>query len=638
MPETAPAKANSIVIFDKIQYDVIAGPANSTPLVQVAKEQLLETIEINKMVRNLNRTNDLLHIAACGVAGFVNPKTSESLSAQIMALQKKLRDNTGDMQSALLDFGLSAETMLPILKGAFKDLYDLYEDDCIDRLKRCEKVATEMAATASGLKNTFQGLADEAQRIAEATTLTRDLREKAREAAVERQKEIEAQEAETKEIKKQLEGEIVQTKAWYEEAKANQATAEGRVFALAIVGSITKALGDGLAAGLQFKTAPVTAGAQLATALANSHVKPAKKEGKKPDKKAEKTSDVLTAESTVRVAKEAVAKAEQKHTAAKAETEKAQKKFDKLEGPYEEAEDAYKAAKKKKDAKAEKTTKAALDKLKPAYVAAEEDLEEAKEDEEEAETALEAAKKKETEAVEAKKTADKDAAQAGVAAGLSSAGASATDASSAQAEIAANYAKERAKLLDSMMKLQEQERTALGAIARFAVEMSTQKGVEQLEKAAVESLHIAVGVLKHVVVILQDVTQFWTQMALGCRRLASDELRTDIEVYKKRDPAKRIKEYSSQDFQLRMLGVAAQWHGLKLVAAEYHEAVKKLHGVMGETYKQNLPIEEARAEAKRLAKLLDDQIKKEITQVDGTIKQIEGAKEENKTLIGSAAD
>jgi hypothetical protein len=638
MPETNLTVAKSSYVMDKVEYDVIAGPGKDTPLVKVAREQLLQTIEVDKLVRNLMRTNNLLHIAACGVAGFINPETGKSLSAQMMALQKKMRDNTGEMQTALLKFGTSSSDMLPILKGAFKDLYELEEGDCIERLKRCEKVATAMATTAAGLKTTFQGLADEAETIAEATTQTRDLREKSREAAIARQREIEASDAETKATKTQLEAEIVQAKQWYEEAKANQASAENKVFALAIVGSFTKALGDGLAAGLQFKMAPATAGAQLASALANSRVPPAKKDKQKPDKKAEKTSEVLTAESAVRVAKEAVVKAEQKHTTAKAEAAKAQTKLDKLEEPYEEAKEELKDAKKKKDKKAEKTAKAKVDKLKGPYEAAEKALDAANEAEEAAETALEAAKKKETEAIEAKATADKGAVGAGVAAGLSSAGASATDASSAYAEIAANYARERAKVLDSMMKLQEQERKALGEIARFAVEIATQKEVEQLEKAAVESLHIAVGVLKEVVVILQDVTQFWEQIALGCQRLASDELRSDIEMYMKKAPAKRVSLYSEPDFQFRMLSMAAQWRGLELIAMEYHEAVKNVRGVMGETYKVNLPIKEAREEAKKLAKELGTEISAEIKRVDETLKQIEGAKEENDALTEDEDD
>jgi hypothetical protein len=145
MPETvAPSTgtAISIVVFDTVTYDVIAGPDDATPLVQVARENILQSIEIDKLVRNLNRTDDLLHIAACGVAGFVMPETKKSLSAQVMGLQAKVRHSTGEMEAALLKFGKSAESMFPILRGAFKDLYSLYEADCLERPRNAE-VATK---------------------------------------------------------------------------------------------------------------------------------------------------------------------------------------------------------------------------------------------------------------------------------------------------------------------------------------------------------------------------------------------------------------------------------------------------------------------------------------------------------------
>jgi hypothetical protein len=342
------------------------------------------------------------------------------------------------------------------------------------------------------------------------------------------------------------------------------------------------------------------------------------------------------------VAKDALTLAEAKYEEAQEKTKEAQEKLDELEEPYKEARDAYEAAKKKKpkDAKAKKEEqekKDAYEELKGPYEEAETAHEEAETEDEEAKTALEEAQEKEKTAKAAKDEVDASAPLAGVAAGLSSAGASAQDAASAYADIAANYGKEKAKYLDMLMDLQKQEREALGAIAKFAVQMKTEQANEQLEQAAVESLHIAVGVLKYVVVILQDVTQFWTQMAVACRQLAGDELRTDIDIYMKRSREERIKEYSSQDFMLRMLTVAAQWHALKLVAAEYRTATMKVYDKLGETYKQNLPIQEARAEAKKLAAKLEAEVQKEIQKSNELEVQIEAAKAETEAVIAAAA-
>ncbi|HMW53464.1 MAG TPA: hypothetical protein PKD33_15350 [Rhodocyclaceae bacterium] len=642
VPATPPVVSppSPVIVFDTMTYNVIEGPDDSSPLVQAAHAQILQTLEIDKLVRNLNRTDDLLHIAACGVAGFLNPESGKSLSAQVMNLQYKLRDKTGEMSSALLSFGEAAGRMIPILRGAFKDLYGFYEADCVGRLTGCEAVATSMATTAENLKSTFRGLADEAQKIAEDTTQTRDLRRKAKEAAQARQKEIKADLEEKERLKASLAEQIPQVKGWYEEAKAAQNTADGRMFALAIVGSITKALGDGLAAGLQFKTAPVTAGTQLATAIVkNTAVKEPDEKNKKTDDKAKATSETLTAQAAYRVAKDALDQAEAKLTAAQTATKTAQGKLDKLEEPYIEARDAYEAARKKKpkDKKDEAAKKEAFEELEEPYKEAEDAVEDAEAAEEAAQKAVDAAKVKESTAKAVMEDAAAKAPLAGVAEGLRSAGASAQEMGASYADIAANYAKEKAKYLDMLMDLQKQEREALGAIAKFAVQMQTEKDTEQLEQAAVESLHIAVGVLKYVVVILQDVCQFWTQMAAACRRLASADLRTDIEVYMRRSKEERVKEYSAEDFKLRMLAVAAQWRALKRVATEYRAATMQVFDKLGVTYRDNLPIEQARAEAKRLAQLLDKDVKDEIKKTDDATQQIAAAKAEADKLIAKAA-
>jgi len=284
--------------------------------------------------------------------------------------------------------------------------------------------------------------------------------------------------------------------------------------------------------------------------------------------------------------------------------------------------------------------KEAFEKLKTPFEAAETALATATKEEATAKTAYEEAQAKEKTAKQAStdetNAANAGAVAAGAAAGLTSAGASAEDAASAYAAIAANYAQEKAKYLNLLMDLQKQERETLSAIAGFAVQMQTERGNEQLEQAAVESLHIAVGVLKHVVTILQDVTQFWTQMAVACRALASGQLLTDIKIYMNRIPEERIKEYSDPKFQLRCLDVAAQWHALQLVASDYRTETMKVYKKLGEAYKENLPIHEARAKAKELAAELKKEVDKDIAASNEVTGQLEKAKAETKQITDAA--
>ena len=70
---------------------------------------------------------------------------------------------------------------------------------------------------------------------------------------------------------------------------------------------------------------------------------------------------------------------------------------------------------------------------------------------------------------------------------------------------------------------------------------------------------------------------------------------------------------------------------------EYRAATMKVYDKLGETYKQNLPIEQARAQAKRLALQLDDQVQREIEKSNETAAQIAAAKAEATALIDTAA-
>ena len=71
--------------------------------------------------------------------------------------------------------------------------------------------------------------------------------------------------------------------------------------------------------------------------------------------------------------------------------------------------------------------------------------------------------------------------------------------------------------------------------------------------------------------------------------------------------------------------------------ADALRGIGQVYDKLGETYKQNLPIEQARAQAKRLALQLDDQVQREIEKSNETAAQIAAAKAEATALIDTAA-
>ncbi|MBK6973016.1 MAG: hypothetical protein IPH26_08715 [Sterolibacteriaceae bacterium] len=495
------SQVNPVVIFDNVKYDVIAGPDDATPLVQLVRTAALQTIEVDKLVSNLKRTDDLLFIAACGVAGLMHPTTQQALSAQVMGLQYKLRTNTGEIGSALLSFGESARNMLSVLRGALKDLYSLHEADAVTRLARCESVATEMAHSAGKIEGNFQSLAEEAAAVLRLTSETRNLHRHERPAAQQGQRDINARDESIKATRAALEQQMRRVQTLHQEAKAAQATADGRVSSQSMVSHLAMAFGGGIAAEPALTMESLKAGSELGAALAETRTN-------YPVRNEEETK-----------------------------------------APTQDARPLTEEAKKK-------------------------------------------------DAATAKQTYEDETASPGRSAALD-----------AYAATAASYAQEKFKYLDMLMDLQEQEREALNAMAHNALELGAAKDNEEVEDAAVVSLHHAVVTLNQIVVILAERKRILTQMATECARLAKVDLRTVIEEHMKRSREHRIVAYNEPGFQVQLLVVAAQWRALQLVASAFRSAIQTAYAKMGETYTKNPTIEEAR----QLVPILGTALAQEVT-------------------------
>jgi hypothetical protein len=188
----------------------------------------------------------------------------------------------------------------------------------------------------------------------------------------------------------------------------------------------------------------------------------------------------------------------------------------------------------------------------------------------------------------------------------------AQDAKSAYADIDATYAREKAKYLDMLMDLAMQEREALDAMARDALELGAAVDQEEVEKAAVVSMHYAVFTLKQIATMLAEQKRIWTKVTMDCARLLQVDLRADIEDCMQRSREERIEAYSKPGFKVRILTVAAQWRTLDWLAEEHQSAIQAAYVKMGHTYAKNPTIEEARRLAPVLSAALAQRIAAEI--------------------------
>jgi hypothetical protein len=196
-----------------------------------------------------------------------------------MGLQYKLRVNTGEITTALLSLGESARSMLAILRGAFRDLYSLHEDDAVTRLVRCASVATKIQASAEKLQANFEGLIEEAGAVLRLMSETCKLRDHERLVMQQRQLDIEASIERIKTKRTALELQRRKLETTHQELTAAQARVDERVFTQAIGIHIATAFGRGMDAGFTLDAALPELGSELAAALAQAPgINPARKE------------------------------------------------------------------------------------------------------------------------------------------------------------------------------------------------------------------------------------------------------------------------------------------------------------------------------------------------------------------------
>jgi hypothetical protein len=113
-PETGSAVSKAV--FDGVAYDVIAGPDGASPLVQRVSAAMSRALEIDALARHLLRVDDLLHIAACGLAGRLHPATRQALGARVMGLQYRLRGDAAALELSVASYGEGAVYMARALQ------------------------------------------------------------------------------------------------------------------------------------------------------------------------------------------------------------------------------------------------------------------------------------------------------------------------------------------------------------------------------------------------------------------------------------------------------------------------------------------------------------------------------------------
>ena len=94
-------------------------------------------VELARWLDPIHRLSELLHAAACGLAGVCHPRTQVALAVRVMRVQYLLRERTGDLEAALALFEGGGRRFMSAVDAALKDAAAGYPEDGLLRLARC---------------------------------------------------------------------------------------------------------------------------------------------------------------------------------------------------------------------------------------------------------------------------------------------------------------------------------------------------------------------------------------------------------------------------------------------------------------------------------------------------------------------
>lgn len=257
----------TIVLIDDASFDVVStNPPDGSNFIKAMRKEVLENLELSSIIRNLDRTNELLFVVACGVAG----AKDITLSGKIAKLQYELARACSKSSLTMLTIRDSSSEIIDTCHAAFRWIYrnPPREERMLAFLARCADHADKMAKEATDLATVFDGLSSQCQDALTSTLDAREVEEQARQAAITRRREFEAKDDGAKTARNELKTAIEDMQRQVDDAAAAQAKAEDRAFGLAITSAITSTISSGVQAFAAINSAPALAGANLASAVA----------------------------------------------------------------------------------------------------------------------------------------------------------------------------------------------------------------------------------------------------------------------------------------------------------------------------------------------------------------------------------
>ncbi|MCV3216442.1 hypothetical protein OGM63_23500 [Plectonema radiosum NIES-515] len=533
----------------KEKYKLTTQLKSTDALVLESEKSILNNLSIREVVVGLNHSADLIFLA-------YNALAKRSLQKDVSGLQAKLLEATS---IAIVTMGKFRDKSIKVADNAFsayKSMLNCREDMAIDQLKRCGKVAEEMANESDTLAAKFQSLASEAQNAAE-TAINDKVTDQATKKQL--QKKLNstiALVAQTKKLQEQIGKALTEAQDEYIKAQDREKIEGDRAFITGIIGAVMTPLAAGVGAAAQAVIA-----IKSPLGLPGGFVDP-----KKPETGSKPTTEKPSAE--VEKNNESLSDQLKKKEQVKDDIEEEKKTNDAEIEKFEKISTDNKSSEKQKE-----DAKQKIDELKIKQADINRRLQQA----EQAITTL--------------------------ITGLTAASEAMLQVSAQSHSAMQTASKQKMDFYKHRNELAKQNRDALADLEKYAVEIQhTTEDTNNLS-VAIQSLEFAIRALHGVVAALTETSLFWRNMANYCKeKLANTDLVENIELIKKYSVETRKEYYSSEDFISQALINVAQWVALNNVCVAYIQEVNKVYTKVSDNHKEAPSDEQA---ADQVAKLAD---------------------------------
>ena len=544
-------------------YSMTKIPSKDSYLMQALTKNMLNGLQVQKTVDNLNNITGLLAVAAAALTG-------TSVKSRVTNIQYDYTKVCGNEYLTVRDLTADCRNVAKNIGKVYDELVSANEDEAITWLRKCEKIADEMADKTQEMANSFMKLSDKAE---EAVEETEDEVFKQQEKADELRRQNEEYQAElekNKVLQEQINDDLVDVNQSLQKAVEDEEAARKRKHGFEIAGLV-----GNMVSGIVDMFTPDLGGFGRNDS-SQKNIEEANQED-------------------IKKLNDEIAQAEAEYEADKNTEIQDRAKCDQLNAEISDLE------KQKETATGDQLTQieAALTDKNALLLTANAELEAAV-------LAVEMAEKKMN---ELKKTLSELVERCD----------SIKDSAALEEEKARE---EKEQIYSKKMELEEERRDCLSSIAEFSTLIESTAQEQQTAETALRTLTLAASCIKDVVQSLLMMVSFWRSISSFCSRLDDTDLDEEIESNMKVDANKRVAYYYDSDFMLMMLKFLCQWGSLYYVFTDFSNEISSIPEKQNKCYGIEVTPDKAGDLAEKLATMLNASISSQIAEQDAFIEEL----------------